>query len=55
MPPLPLPPVFRDCSRAVCDGELIRSLTDGPFKPGIMSYVSFLGQVRSLTYDAISR
>ena len=47
--------VFRDCFRAVCDTKLKLSMTDAPFNQDIMNSDSFSGQVRSLTYDVISK
>ena len=42
-----------DCSGAVYDGELKFDMVDPPFKPDII--FPERGQVRSLTYDAISK
>ena len=45
----------RDCSRAVCDGELKFGKTGPPFMPDIMNRFPFSEQVRSPTYGVISK
>ena len=47
--------VLRDCSCAVCDGEVKLGMTDATFKPDIMTFTLFSGHVRSLIHGAISK
>ena len=46
---------LRDCYGAVCDRKLKLGVSDAPFKLDIVKLDSFSGQVRSLTYDVISK